>query len=37
MKELWVEIEQAASQQEKENLLSTAHESADVVLEGAED
>ena len=36
MKELWVEIEQAASQQEKENLLSTAHESADVVLEGAE-
>ena len=34
MKELWVEIEQTASQQEKENLLSLAHENADVVLSG---
>ena len=33
MKELWVEIEQTASPQEKENLLTTAHENADVVLE----
>ena len=32
MKELWVEIEQTASQQEKENLLSLAHENADVIL-----
>ncbi len=36
MKELWVEIEQAASPQEKENLLSSAHENADVVLEGTQ-
>ncbi len=36
MKELWVEIEQAASPQEKENLLSAAHENADVVLEGTQ-
>ena len=34
MKELWVEIDQAASRQEKESLLSLAHENADVVLEG---
>jgi len=36
VKELWVEIEPAASPQEKENLLSTAHENADVVLEGTQ-
>jgi 3-dehydroquinate synthase II len=34
LKELWVEIDQAASRQEKESLLSLAHENADVVLEG---
>jgi len=34
LKELWVEIDQAASLQEKESLLSLAHENADVVLEG---
>jgi 3-dehydroquinate synthase II len=34
LKELWVEIDQSASTQEKENLLSFAHENADVVLEG---
>ena len=34
MKELWIEIDQTASTQEKENLLSLAHENADVVLEG---
>ena len=34
MKELWVEIEQAASAQDRENLLSTAQENADVILEG---
>ena len=33
MKELWVEIDQAASSQEKENLLSLAHENADVTLQ----
>ena len=33
MKELWVEIDQAASPQEKENLLSLAHENADVIIE----
>jgi 3-dehydroquinate synthase II len=36
LKELWVEIEQVASPQEKENLISSAHENADVVLEGTE-
>ena len=36
MKELWVEIEFGTSPQEKENLLSTAHENADVVLEGTQ-
>jgi 3-dehydroquinate synthase II len=34
LKELWVEIAQTASQQEKENLLCLAHEDADVVLSG---
>ena len=33
MKELWVEIDQAASPQEKETLLSLAHENADVIIE----
>ena len=36
MKELWVEIESGTAPQEKENLLSTAHENADVVLEGTQ-
>jgi len=36
LKELWVEIEQAATPQDKENLLSTAQENADVILDGAE-
>jgi 3-dehydroquinate synthase II len=34
VKELWVEIDQAASPQEKENLLSLAHENADVIVDG---
>ena len=34
MKELWLEIDQNASPQEKEGLLSFAHENADVILEG---
>jgi 3-dehydroquinate synthase II len=34
LKELWLEIDQEASRQEKESLLSLAHENADVVLEG---
>jgi len=35
LKELWVEIDQAASDQEKENLLNLSHENADVtILEG---
>ena len=33
MKELWLEIDPSTSQQEKENLLSLAHENADVILE----
>ena len=33
LKELWIEITQTASLQEKENLLSLAHENADVILE----
>ena len=33
MKELWLEIDQNASMQEKESLLSLAHENADVILE----
>ncbi len=33
MKELWLEISQGASAQEKEALLSLAHENVDVVLE----
>ncbi|MGD0645123.1 MAG: 3-dehydroquinate synthase II [Candidatus Bathyarchaeia archaeon] len=33
MKELWVEIDQTASTQEKENLLSRARENADVIIE----
>ena len=33
MKELWVEIDQSASPQEKETLLSLANENADVILE----
>ena len=33
MKELWIEIDQTASPQEKENLLSLAHENADVIIE----
>lgn len=36
MKELWLEIEQAASPQEKENLLSIAQGNVDVVLEGTQ-
>lgn len=32
MKELWLEIPQNASEQEKEGLLSLAHENADVIL-----
>jgi len=34
LKELWLEINQAATQQEKEALLSFAAENADVVLDG---
>ena len=34
MKELWIEIDPNASAQEKESLLSLAHENADVILEG---
>jgi 3-dehydroquinate synthase II len=34
LKELWVEIDQTASPQEKEGLFGLAHENADVVLEG---
>ncbi len=34
MKALWLEIDQAASPQEKETLVSLAHENADVILEG---
>jgi len=33
LKELWIEIDQTASPQEKENLLSLAHENADVIIE----
>ena len=33
MKELWVEIDQAASPQEKETLFSLAHENAEVIIE----
>jgi 3-dehydroquinate synthase II len=33
LKELWVEIDQSALPQEKENLLSLAHENADVIVE----
>ena len=33
MKELWLEIDPAASAQEKETLLSIAHEKADVIIE----
>ena len=36
MKELWVEIDETASPQEKENMLSLAHENADVTLEGTQ-
>ncbi len=36
MKELWVEINQAASPQEKEALLSLAHENADVIIEDSQ-
>jgi 3-dehydroquinate synthase II len=36
VKELWVEIEPGTPPQEKESLLSTAHENADVVLEGTQ-
>ena len=36
MKELWVEIEQAATQRDKENMVSTARENADIMLEGLE-
>ena len=36
MKELWLEIPQDASPQEKENLLSLAHENVDVILEGTQ-
>ncbi len=34
MKELWLEIPQNASAQEKEGLLSLAHENADAILDG---
>jgi 3-dehydroquinate synthase II len=33
LKEIWVEVDQSASPQEKENLLSLAHENVDVVLD----
>jgi 3-dehydroquinate synthase II len=33
LKELWVEIDQAASPQEKETLFSLAHENAEVIIE----
>ena len=36
MKELWVEVEDAASPQEKDNLFNAAKENADVILENAE-
>ncbi len=36
MKELWVEIEQAANSKDREDLLGTANEIADVILEGEE-
>ena len=36
LKELWIEITQTASPQEKENLLSLAHENADVILEDSQ-
>ncbi len=36
MKELWLEIPQDASLQEKESLLSLAHENVDVILEGTQ-
>ncbi|MCL4429948.1 MAG: 3-dehydroquinate synthase II [Chloroflexi bacterium] len=36
MKELWIEIPQDATPQEKEALLSVAHENADVVLENSQ-
>jgi len=36
LKELWLEIPQDASPQEKENLLSLAHENVDVILEGTQ-
>ncbi len=36
MKELWLEIDQAASPQEKETLLSLAHENAEVIIEDAQ-
>lgn len=35
MKELWLEISQSASAQQKEGLLSLAHENADVIVEGS--
>ena len=36
LKELWVAIDQAASQQEKDALLSLAYENADVIVEDAQ-
>ena len=36
MKDLWLEIDETASPQEKENLLSLAQENADVILEGVQ-
>jgi 3-dehydroquinate synthase II len=36
VKELWVEIAQDASPQDKEALLSLAHENADVILQGTQ-
>ena len=36
LKELWLEIPQDASPQEKEGLLSLAHENVDVILEGTQ-
>jgi 3-dehydroquinate synthase II len=33
LKELWVEIDQTASSQEKENLLSLAHENAEAIID----
>ncbi len=36
MKELWIEIDQTASNQEKESLLSLAYENADAIIDGTQ-